>query len=107
MPSWPPVHLPIGIRVPSVDAWKSQHRTAVKHRMNRKTPETRKIIIRECLNRLFSMWTAVHGAWTRDKMMAEMELELKARRRAGSYEGSPTPLSVSTGRHRARKKGGV
>ncbi len=77
--------------------------------MIRKTPATRQIIIRECLNRLFESWTIAHGAWTRDKLMAEMEQELKSRRRSGSYAGPPTPLSLSTAgqRRRARQKGGV
>jgi len=76
--------------------------------MNRKNPVARLMIVREYLNHLFAVWTAAHGAWTRDKMMTEMEKELKERRRAGSYAGAATPLSTSiSGRRRARKKGGV
>ncbi len=76
--------------------------------MNRKNPATRLMIIRELLNHLFDSWTARHGAWTRDKLMKDLEKELKERRRTGSYAGAPTPLCLSAGgRGRAGKKGGV
>ncbi|UCD49057.1 MAG: hypothetical protein JSW27_16160 [Phycisphaerales bacterium] len=50
--------------------------------MKRLPPERRQQLIKDHLRHLVSDWTCRYGEWNRQKLLAELESALKARRRA-------------------------
>ena len=53
--------------------------------MKRYHPDRRRFLIRQAIGDLYQEWTCRHGEWNRNKMLEELERELKARRREGNY----------------------
>ena len=50
--------------------------------MKRMTPMHRKLVAKEALVIMAYDWTCRHGEWNRDKIMDELERQLKTARRA-------------------------
>lgn len=49
--------------------------------MKRMKPEERKSLANETLSKLVALWTCRLGAWNRDKVLLELEKQLKQRRK--------------------------
>ena len=52
--------------------------------MKRMRPERRKQVVRDHLASLSRTWLCLHGEWNRDKLLMDLENELKQRRKGRS-----------------------